>query len=174
MKVNIFHLDFSISDHNVILCEFKNTILQKYSEALIVKRTKTNSNLLHDDLLSNPILIDMSQCTNAIYNSFINELLTRKNKFTTTSKIMLRTGEKPMKPWIDNELRNILKIKNVWYKKFKRAKRNEQSNYDIMKLKRECRFWSNKFSLMASNKKKIFMRNKLKSETGNPSGALSL
>lgn len=157
LNITINNIECSISDHNLLVCEFsKISVPKEQCDNISIKKCIDYKKIVNS-LKLNPINLQVSNVNN-MCESFMNELKGRIEQSSSTTVRKFKTGNLKLKPWIDDKLMKVIECKHFWYTKVKKYKNNNfQIDSVLVKLKAEYNYWCNKFtSLKRSNRKQYF------------------
>lgn len=140
LYISLFHHD--ISDHLGLLIELNNIKIKKQIKSADRMSKKFNNENIKGKLNSlNIKTSDVGETVNKL-----SSIITNVIKSETVVKLVKDNRKNYSAPWIDNECRKIIEIKNYWFKKYAK---NKNSEY----IKNKYSYWSNKTTAMKRKKK---------------------
>lgn len=164
-NIDLHYVPYDMLDHRLIVIEIinNNNINIQQTTTPPYTRKKINHEQLKINLQNTNFIINTTQTTNEIYDSFILQL--QQNIEKCTKHFQIKENKFNAKPWYNNELRQLFKIKNYWYRKKTKNPTNQQvlSEYIISRnklttalRKNKSQFFKNDFTINANNNKKTW------------------
>lgn len=169
--IHLHYLNYDVLDHNIIFIEICNTHIENITNKYTVKYIDQTK--IKEQLIERPILVNTTLPLDIVYDQFIDQFTKIIKKATKTKTY---TKQSTSKPWYDEELARLYKIKNFWYYKKKRDPANENLNMEykrarnivtkIAKLKKQ-KYYEVGFEKAEGNNEKVWKHIKRIMYNGN-------
>jgi hypothetical protein len=145
-RIDITHMPFRNLDHKPMFIEVYHT---KYLTAKtpLTKISKTNVELVKQHLSDNEITENSLTDVNCATEFWTNEISRAVAVHTTEN--MVKPREEEYCSWIDNELTQVMRATQLWYRKLLK-------DPDSDALKREYTFWMEKLDELKYEKSKSY------------------
>lgn len=157
LEISLQYAPYNLFDHQLLFIEILKTNIKNNTKPSSSHQNKfLNLNKLTHSLQSSPLKATVHNDVEDTYSSFITEFDNRIESATTKKKKPIKCTQ-TLKPWIDNNLLNLIKTKNRWFYKLNRDKNN-------VNLKIEFSYWNNKYTTERRRKKLNYFKNKFQND----------
>lgn len=169
-KITLNNIKYSISDHNILLCEIhKHSVSKDKNSDIFYKKIDYNSILKSYEL--NNLELPKNSDVNRMCEFFISDIQTRIKKCTRTVKIKQKLTETNLKPWITTKLKQVIEHKHYWFNKLKNCRQKTPENSESIKnMEVEYNYWRNLYTREKRNSKKEFFDKEFIQSAGSSQG----
>lgn len=155
-EITLNNIEYSISDHNILLCEFHKHLVLKDIKSDIFYKKIDYKNILRSFELNN-LIIPRNMDVNSMCELFIGNVQEIIKKSTKTVKIKNKESGIELKPWITSKLKQVIDHKHYWFNKLKFCRSKTPENVvGIKNLEDEHKYWKNLYTSEKRKSKKEF------------------
>lgn len=157
--LHITHLEYDISDHHLLFIEV-NTCIIKNKNNLPIHYRKINFETLNECLSAENIfnleyVLSADEKCKMLTESVDNCIQ------KSTKTITIKNQKSCSKPWVDKEVKKLIKIKNYWHEKHKKDFSNPH-------IREKYKSWLNKLTGIKRRKKLQYYKGKFEKSYNNP------
>lgn len=145
-QITLNNIKYSISDHNILLCEFhKHSVFKEVKSDNFYKKIDYKNIVKSFELTS--LVIPKNIDVNKRCEFFISKIQEKIKRFTKIVKIKTNESENVLKPWITTKLKQVIEHKHYWFNKLKYCRSKTPENYaGIRNLEYEYKYWKNLYT----------------------------